>query len=95
MSCGSPHETDCSEVIERVYYYLDRENLTDEDRHKIRVHLDECGPCLHEYGIEQEIRALVAKRCGCEPAPEELRQRVLLRLRQVRIDIGTLEYLPD
>ena len=25
MSCGKPHETPCSEVLERVYSYLDGE----------------------------------------------------------------------
>ena len=25
MSCGKPHETPCSEVLERVYWYLDGE----------------------------------------------------------------------
>ncbi|MDX6210172.1 MAG: hypothetical protein QOE24_2563, partial [Frankiales bacterium] len=25
MSCGNPHETDCREVLEKVYLYLDSE----------------------------------------------------------------------
>ena len=25
MSCGNPHETPCSEVLDRVYWYLDGE----------------------------------------------------------------------
>ncbi|HZX38185.1 MAG TPA: mycothiol system anti-sigma-R factor, partial [Streptomyces sp.] len=25
MSCGDPHETDCSEVLNHLYEYLDRE----------------------------------------------------------------------
>ena len=29
MSCGNPHETDCSEVLGHLYEYLDRE-LSDE-----------------------------------------------------------------
>ena len=45
MSCGKPHETPCTEVLERVYGYLDGE-LGDMDCAKIRQHLDECGPCL-------------------------------------------------
>ena len=36
----------------------------------IRHHLDECAPCLREYGIEQEVKALVARCCGNETAPE-------------------------
>ena len=28
MSCGDPHETDCGEVLDEVYLYLDGE-MTD------------------------------------------------------------------
>lgn len=91
MSCGSPHEVDCSEIIERVYYYLDNE-IDDSDRHRIRQHLDECAPCLRQYGIEQEVKALVARCCGAEVAPEELRSRVLTKLQQVRVELGTVEF---
>jgi len=45
MSCGNPHDVDCSEVIEQVYLYLDGE-IDDEGRSTIREHLDECSPCL-------------------------------------------------
>jgi len=50
MSCGDPHETDCAEVLGEVYLYLDLE-CGDERRVVIREHLDECSPCLREYGI--------------------------------------------
>ena len=43
MSCGEPHETDCREVLEEVYLYLDLE-CGEERRTLIRHHLDECGP---------------------------------------------------
>ena len=44
MSCGDPHETPCSEVLEAVYLYLDGEQDTSH-REKVRIHLDECAPC--------------------------------------------------
>lgn len=91
MSCGNPHETDCREVIEAVYLYLDGE-IDAGDRGKIRVHLEECGPCLKQYGLEQEVKALVARCCGSDHAPDDLRQRVLVRLQQVRVDIATYEH---
>jgi len=47
MSCGNPHETPCTEVLDRVYGYLDGE-LGELDCAKIKQHLDECGPCLLE-----------------------------------------------
>ena len=95
MSCGQPHETDCRDVIERVYLYLDCEELDDEGRGKIRIHLDECAPCLRQYGLEQEVKALVARCCGGEQAPEGLRLRVLTRLQQVRVEFGSVEFRAD
>jgi mycothiol system anti-sigma-R factor len=52
MSCGNPHAVECSEVLERVYEYLDGE-MDRERAHVIREHLDECSPCLREFGLEE------------------------------------------
>ncbi|MBX7265373.1 mycothiol system anti-sigma-R factor [Micromonospora sp. Llam7] len=82
MSWGDPHETDCREVLAEVYLYLDLE-CAQERRTLIRHHLDECGGCLREYGIEQEVKALVARCCGNESAPDELHERLRVRLRQL------------
>jgi mycothiol system anti-sigma-R factor len=79
MGCGDRHETDCREVLTEVYLYLDLE-CAEERRTLIQRHLDECLPCLREYGIEQEIKALVARCCGNETAPDELRERLRVRL---------------
>ena len=91
MSCGRPHEVDCLTVIEQVYSYLDGE-CDETDRTRIREHLDECGPCLREFGIEQEVKALVARCCGADAAPDGLRERVMVRLQQARIEITAVEY---
>ena len=94
MSCGSPHEVDCTEVIEQVYFYLDGE-IDDEARAKVRQHLDECAPCLRKFGLEQDVKALVARCCGGDVAPDGLRERLVLRLQQVRVELGTIEYRAD
>lgn len=94
MSCGGYHETPCSEVLEQVYVYLDGE-IGPEQVEKIREHLDECGPCLRQYGLDQAVKALVARTCGCDLAPEELRNKVLSRIREVRVEIAQLEYRPE
>ena len=86
MSCGDPHETDCREVLAEVYLYLDLE-CTDAQRDVIRHHLDECSPCLREYGIEQEVKALVARCCGAEKAPAELRERQRFKLTELSVEI--------
>ncbi|GLX02898.1 mycothiol system anti-sigma-R factor [Microtetraspora sp. NBRC 16547] len=87
MSCGDHHDTDCGEVLDRVYSYLDGE-LDDARRADIRQHLEECGPCLEEYGLEKVVKQLVAKHCGCDPVPEDLRTKILARIAQVRAELG-------
>ncbi len=91
MSCGDHHDTDCSQVLSAVYNFLDGE-IDERDRHVIRVHLDECSPCLRQFGIEQEVKALVARHCGSDRAPDELRVKIMTRIRQVRIELGHVEY---
>lgn len=90
MSCGDPHEVRCSEVLDRVYGYLDGE-ISEDDCEAIRQHLDECGPCLKEFGLEEAVKRLVAKHCGCDPVPAELRSKVLVRIRQVQAEIELAE----
>ena len=86
MSCGNPHETDCSEVLDRVYEYLDNE-MEELDCAKIRQHLDECGPCLKQYDLDLALKALIRRSCACEPAPQELRTKILSRITTVRIEL--------
>ncbi len=94
MSCGKPHEVPCSEVLARVYSYLDRE-IEDASYQDIRQHLDECGPCLREYGLEEVVKKLVHKCCGHETVPGELRAKVLVRIAEVRAEIETTEVLAE
>jgi mycothiol system anti-sigma-R factor len=94
VSCGDAHETDCREVLTEVYLYLDLE-CVESRREVIRRHLHECSPCLREYGIEQEVKALVARCCGSEQAPAELRERLRTRLMELVFDADTREYLPE
>jgi mycothiol system anti-sigma-R factor len=96
MSCGKPHETPCTEVLDRVYGYLDGE-INDLDCAKIKQHLDECGPCLREYGLEEAVKRLVAKHCGCDPVPSALRDKVLIRIREVKatIEFAELQFVAD
>lgn len=90
MSCGKPHEVPCSEVLARVYSYLDGE-IGEAGCAQIRVHLDECGPCLREYGLEEAVKRLVHKHCGRETVPSELRTKVLFRIQAVRAELEVSE----
>jgi mycothiol system anti-sigma-R factor len=86
MSCGNPHEVPCTEVLAMVYTYIDGE-MDDSSYADIRQHLDECGPCLREYGLDELVKKLVQKCCGQEPVPGELRVKVLTRIAAVRAEI--------
>lgn len=94
MSHVDPQETACLEVLEEVYLYLDLE-CTNDRRELIRRHLDECSPCLREYGIEQEVKALVGRCCGAETAPTELRDRLRDKLAELVTPTETRERQPD
>jgi mycothiol system anti-sigma-R factor len=76
-------------VLDTIYAYLDGE-LDTTDQSKVRQHLDECGPCLREYGLEDAVKKLIRKRC-CDPAPADLRAKVLVRIQEVRLQIEVID----
>ena len=73
------HEVNCDEILTEVYLYLDLE-CSDDRRTAIKHHLDECTPCLREYGLEQDVKALVARCCGGDRAPDDLRARLKAKI---------------
>jgi mycothiol system anti-sigma-R factor len=90
VSCGEHHDVDCSEILQRVYVFIDNE-LEDASTDEIRQHLEECAPCLDQYDLERSVKKLVGRCCGDEHAPEALRQRILLRLTELRVEITTTD----
>jgi anti-sigma factor (TIGR02949 family) len=76
MSCGEPHETDCSEILDHLYEFLDRE-MPDADCTKFEHHFEECSPCLEKYGLEQAVKKLVKRCCGQDDVPTDLRAKVM------------------
>ena len=77
-------ESDCSEALMRVYEYLDGEMSVDDCR-KIQAHLDDCGPCLRQYNLDQALKAVIKRSCACEEAPLELRTTILTRITMIRL----------
>jgi mycothiol system anti-sigma-R factor len=80
MSCGEHHDTDCSEVLAEVWLFLDDE-CDQERRRLLAQHLDECSPCLAQYGLDEKLKALLATKCGGEHAPDGLKSRLQEKLR--------------
>ena len=83
MSCGNPHETDCSEVLDHLYEYLDNE-MPPGEYAKFKEHFDECHPCLEKYGLEQAVKKLVKRCCGSDEVPADLRDKVMSRIEAIR-----------
>jgi mycothiol system anti-sigma-R factor len=77
--------TSCDDVLSHVFEFLDRET-GDERRAVIAEHLEDCSPCLRQFGIEQEFKALVRRRCGGDPTPVGLRDRIKLQLTTVSFE---------
>jgi anti-sigma factor (TIGR02949 family) len=90
MSCGDPHETDCSEVLDHLYEFLDSEmppldrEMPDADCTKFEHHFEECSPCLEKYGLEQAVKKLVKRCCGQDDVPTDLRAKVMGRIDLIR-----------
>ena len=57
MSCGEHHDVDCSEILQRVYVFIDNE-LEDASTDEIRQHLEECAPCLDQYDVERAVKKM-------------------------------------
>lgn len=87
MSCGEHHETDCSEVLAEVWLFLDHE-CDQKRRQLLEQHLDECSPCLEQFGIEEHLKVLLARKCGGEHAPDGLKQRLRDQIRQTAVEHG-------
>jgi mycothiol system anti-sigma-R factor len=81
----APEPADCAEYLERIVYFLDNE-LDEADCAEVRMHLDSCNPCLERYDLQRAVKAVVARSCH-ESAPADLRERVMVRLRQVSVEI--------
>ncbi len=75
----------CADFLDRIVYLLDNE-LDDGEIREVRLHLDECAPCLERYDVQRTIKTIVARSCS-ESAPDDLRQRVIVQLRQIQVQI--------
>ncbi|MEO9325486.1 mycothiol system anti-sigma-R factor [Nocardioides sp. C4-1] len=80
-------DQDCADFLERIVYFIDNE-LDDADCTAVRVHLDSCNPCLVKYDLQRTVKSVVARSCS-ETAPDDLRERVRLRIREVQVQITT------
>jgi mycothiol system anti-sigma-R factor len=65
----------CEEVLERLYDYLNKRELTPTDEAEIRQHLKQCPPCGGRFEFEERLLARLKGTDPCE-CPDRLRARV-------------------
>lgn len=80
-----PSASDCADFLDQIVYFIDNE-LDEADCSAVRMHLDTCNPCLEKYDLQRTVKSVVARSCA-EVAPDDLRQRVLFRIREVQVQI--------
>jgi mycothiol system anti-sigma-R factor len=68
-------------VLAEVWLFLDHE-CDGSRRELLQQHLDECSPCLEQFGIDEHLKVLLASKCGGEHAPETLKQRLREEIRK-------------
>lgn len=81
MSNHEPESLDCSAVIADVWLFLDDE-CDEATRARLQRHMAGCSACLHTYGIEEQLKVLLGRKCGGEHAPEALRERLSFEIRR-------------
>jgi mycothiol system anti-sigma-R factor len=89
-----PGGVDCEDVLKDVFRFIDDESdpaVVD----RIRQHLDGCAPCLRQFGLEQDVKSLIARCCGGDVAPQGLRSRIRVRLTEAVIETSHVEYRAD
>ncbi|OUZ11229.1 mycothiol system anti-sigma-R factor [Aeromicrobium sp. PE09-221] len=80
--CDGP---DCNEALQKLYLFIDHE-LEDASCEQIQAHIDNCRACLTEYELDILVKALLSRSCS-ETAPPPLRERVLLSIRTVQVEV--------
>lgn len=86
-NCGEPGKPDCTDVLAEVYLLLDKECTSDHEA-ELRRHLDDCPPCLEEYGISEQLKQLLARKCGGEHAPDQLKARLRATIRRTVAEVS-------
>ncbi|MGW4486899.1 mycothiol system anti-sigma-R factor [Amycolatopsis sp. NPDC004368] len=86
MSTGDASEKDkdkvrCEEALSEIYLLLDKECSPLRDA-ELRRHIEDCPPCLEEYGIDEQIKELLHRKCGGDLAPADLKTRLRASIRQ-------------
>ena len=86
MSCGNAHDIPCTEILTAMLLVIDDEPSTIE-RSLVIHHINECPPCQREFDLSAMVKALIARSCGGQNAPETMRTRVWTEITQIQVEI--------
>lgn len=87
--CADGSGSECSKALESLYLFIDNE-MDDASCEEIQAHIEECGPCLSEFDLERVVKSLVSRSCH-EVAPAPLRDKVLVSIRTVQVQISQIQ----
>ena len=76
---------DCTQVSFFLHQFIDGE-ADEATCAAMRLHLQGCQECEQSLGAGQSVKALVARACGCEEAPANLREKVTITRASVEIE---------
>ena len=76
---------DCSEVLHRIFEYLDGE-MSAADVRRVAAHLGECQPCLAEHDLDVALKQVVRRSCQGETAPMAIRTQIMARITMIQVE---------
>lgn len=71
-----PDHTECLRILHLV---LDEE-ANEEEKAIFRAHLENCMPYYEIYNVDQAIRDLLKKNCKDKRLPNELKEKIKLKI---------------
>lgn len=75
-------QTDCRQVLKRLYLYIDGE-IAGGDCATIEAHLAECPPCHDHVEFEKDLKEMVRRKCIEGSAPPDLTARLKAQLQKM------------
>ena len=76
---------ECERLLAELDRYLDGE-LPPEESRVVEVHMTECGSCFGREEFVRELRAIIRRKCGTPPMPENMADRILGAIRSLPPD---------
>ncbi len=76
----------CASTMAHVDEFIDGE-LGPRECEGVEAHLLVCPGCRAAYQRELDLKNMIRKACACSGVPDELKDRVLARISQLRVDL--------